>query len=244
MIDVQHKVLKSIKYNLDDITSFFKDDNRIEKIMSESRTIANWNKNDKTLMYQSITEDILSKYDINAVIHAFVSLKLSKGGTINIEIFKSIASEYYLFLKKVYDIYLLDQIYYLLASDIDINSCEFDKPFKTGSNYETVNFEVSFFQTSLNGDNEDIDIRLYNIKEFYLEQINNLLKSKKYLYKKASLNARLQEIVFSTDNYYASQMFIILNDKILQNKPRNKAKHTRFNDEMQLVLKSYQQFDL
>lgn len=33
-------------------------------------------------MHQRITEDILSKYDINAVIHAFVSLKLTKVRTI------------------------------------------------------------------------------------------------------------------------------------------------------------------
>lgn len=72
-----------------------------------------------------------------------------------------------------------------------------------------------------------------------MEKLNNLLKNKKYLYKKVSLNARLQDIFFSTDNYYTSQMFIILNDKILHNKPRKKAKHTISKDELQLVLKNF-----
>ena len=62
MIDVQHKALKAIKCNLSEIESFFKDKNRIERIMGEPKTIVSWSKSDKTLMYQKITEDILSNY--------------------------------------------------------------------------------------------------------------------------------------------------------------------------------------
>ena len=60
------------------------------------------------------------------------------------------------------------------------------------------------------------------------------------MYRKAYLNARLQDIVFSSDNYYAAQLFILMNDKILQNKPKKKSVPSKkANDEMQLILKSY-----
>jgi len=43
--------------------AIFKDKNRIERIMGEPKTIVSWSKSDKTLMYQKITEDILSNYE-------------------------------------------------------------------------------------------------------------------------------------------------------------------------------------
>lgn len=240
MIDVQHKALKAIKCNLSEIESFFKDKSRIERIMGEPKTIVSWSKSDKTLMYQKITEDILSNYDINIIVQAFIELECFKEKSIDLDIFKAIAHEYYLFLKRVYEIYLLDQLYYLLASDIDINTSDFVSPFKTDSYYEKMNFEITLFQTSLNSTNEDVDIRLHNIKEFYLELINSLLKNKKYLYRKTYLNVILQDIVFSSDNYYAAQLFILMNDKILQNKSKKKSVPSKkANDEMQLILKSY-----
>lgn len=238
MIDVQHKVLKAIKDNLEDIDAFFKDKSRIEKVMGETKTIDSWDRNDKIKMYQAITEDILNDYDINEIMKTFIELEHSKLKSIDIDIFKAVAKEYYLFLKKVYDVYLLDQIYYLLRSDIDFDTYTFDKPFKTGSNYETENFEVSCMQISFNSDNEDVDIRLYNIKEYYLELIRNLLQDKKYLFKKAHLNECLRRNSVESDNYYVWQLYFALNSlpkaEIAKNKKNKKDKDAR-----QLVLKNF-----
>lgn len=239
MIDVQHKILKSIKENIGEIAEFFGDIDKIKRIMDETKTIDSWNNNDKVKMYQSITEDILNNCDINEVLDAFVSLRLFGINSLDVDIFKSVAYDYYLFLKRVYDVYLLDQIYYLLASDMDFTSCSFDKPFNTNSYYESINFGISFFQTSLNSNNEDADVRLYNLKTYYLELINGLFRNKKYLYRKAELNRKLQEIVFSSDNYYASQLFIMLNADELRIKPKRNTRKAVPKDEMQLVLEKF-----
>lgn len=238
MIDVQHKILKAIKDNLEDISDFFKDKSRLEKVMGETKTIASWDRNDKIKMYQAITEDILNDYDINEIITTFIELEHSKLKSIDIDIFKAAANEYYMFLKRVYDVYLLDQIYYLLRSDINFDTYTFDNPLKTGSNYEADNFGISYMQISFNSDNEDVDIRLYNIKEYYLELIRNLFQDKKYLYKKAHLNECLSRNSVESDNYYVWQLYFALNALPKAEKTKNK-KSKKDKDSMQLVLKNF-----
>lgn len=237
MIDIQHKILESIKDNLDNIDLFFKDKDKLEKIMRETKTIASWDSNDKIRMYQVITEEIFNKYDINEIIQALINFGFSKEEFLNIELFKAVVYEYYLFLKKVYDIYLLDQIYYLLKSDIDFATYTFDKAVKTGSYFETANFDVSFRQISFNRNNEDVDIHLYNIKEYYLKLINDLLQDKRYLLRKAYLNKYLDRISRKSNNYYALKLYISLNTFIKPARIQYKKTSKSNDDEMQLVLK-------
>lgn len=245
MIDIEHKVLTSIKNNLGNIGKYLKDKENIKALMEEHLTIDSWTREDKMTFYQSIAYEALTKYDINEIMMAISEFKYTNDSDdIDIYMFKAIIDNFACFLEKVYELYLLDQLYFLLAScskDFIMDPNNILKPLKTGSNLEALNFEISLAQMSLISNEEDVEIRLYNNKRFYLDRLNDLFMQKTFLHKKAYLNETLKNILCSfDDNYFVTQLFFILNSRLDPiRKKRSKKEKVKNDDVMQLVLKDF-----
>lgn len=244
MIDIEHKVLSAIKDNIGNIGEYLNDKKNAKALMNEHLTIASWSRVDRLLLYQSITNEVLDKYDINEFFSAIRSIRfLGYSSDIDLDMFKAVIEDYSVFLEKVYELYLLDQIYYLLrdcSKDFIMDPNNIRQPLKTNSNLADNNFDVFFMQVSFSDDIDDIYAHLYYNKMFYLDSIDKLFLQKEFLYKKAYLNETLKTIVESEDNYFVTQLFFTLNGKLnpLKSKKKKSSKTKEF-DGMQLVLKDF-----
>ena len=90
-------------------------------------------------------------------------------------------------------------------------------------------------------DGDDIYARIYFIKTYYLDGLNDLFLRKEFLHKKAYLNETLKKIVCEEeDNYFVTQLYFALNDKVKPVKSKKKKDiKTEEIDSMQLVLKDF-----
>lgn len=245
MIDIEHKVLFAIKDNIGNIKDYLNDKKNAKALMSKSLTIDSWTRMDRMLLYQSITNEVLDKYDINEFVAVIKSIRfLGYSDDIDLDMFKAVVENYVDFLEKVYELYLLDQIYYLLkdcSKDFIMDSDNIRQPLKTNNNLATSNFDVSLMQMSFSDNEDDIYAHIYFIKTYYLDSLNDLFLRKEFLYKKAYLNETLKRIVCDEeDNYFVTQLYFALNSKLKPVKSKKKKEiKTEDIDRMQLVLRDF-----
>lgn len=245
MIDIEHKVLSAIKDNIENIKDYLNDKKNAKALMSKSLTIDSWTRMDRMLLYQSITNEVLDKYDINEFVAVIKSIRfLGYSDDIDLDMFKAVVENYVDFLEKVYELYLLDQIYYLLkdcSKDFIMDSDNIRQSLKTNSNLSNINFDVSLMQMAFSDNEDDIYARIYFIKTYYLDSLNDLFLRKEFLHKKAYLNDTLRRVVCEEeDNYFVTQLYFALNGILKPLKPKKKKDiKTEEIDSMQLVLKDF-----
>lgn len=210
MIDIEHKVLKSIQNNFGNLPAFLEDTELLKIITDEKKEIDSWDEEKKVELHKIMAEDVLNNYDINVIMEALRNLITRDDKTIMM--FTAVAERFYSFLQKLYDVYLIDQIYYILVSNIDYATCNFDTPFKTGSALEITNFELFPSQVSMMpvASKNNVGIKLYWFKRAYEKQIGKLLNSSGYQKRYELLYQRLLQIMQKGDNPYALNLLVIL----------------------------------
>lgn len=213
MIDIEHKVLKSIQNNFGNLPAFLEDTELLKMITDEKKEIDSWDEEKRVELYKIMAEDVLNNFDINEVMAALKRL-ISKSDNALL-LFNAVAERFYNFLRKIYDVYLLDQLYYILVSNIDYATCSFDTPFKTGSAVELTNYELFPSQVSMmsiDGEN-NVEKKLYNFKRFYKNQIGKLLNSSGYQKRYELLYQRLFQIMRSSDDPYIFNLLAMLSEQ-------------------------------
>lgn len=244
MVDVEHKVLSAIKNNLSNIDGYLKDKKKIKALMKEQLKIDTWTDEDRMLLFQKIAEEVLTNYDINEFILAIKEFKFNADyNDSDIYLFGAVVERLFDFMQHVYDLYLLDQIYFLLAfcsKDFILDPNNIRKPLKTGSYLETTNFDVSLMQLSMLGNVDKVYIHFYYNEVYYLDSIDNLFAQKSFLYKKAYLNETLSKILCEIeDNQFVTNLFFTLNGKLYPIRNKKKTPTGIKKDRRQLKLKGF-----
>ena len=221
MIDIEHKVLSVIKDNIENIKDYLNDKKNAKALMSKSLTIDSWTRMDRVLLYQSITNEVLDKYDINEFVAVIKSIRfLGYSDDIDLDMFKAVVEN---------------------SKDFIMDSDNIRQPLKTNSNLSNINFDVSLMQMAFSDNEDDIYARIYFIKTYYLDSLNDLFLRKEFLHKKAYLNDTLRRVVCEEeDNYFVTQLYFALNGILKPLKPKKKKDiKTEEIDSMQLVLKDF-----
>lgn len=213
MVDIEKRTLEYVQNNLDNISFALNDTEKIiAEILNKQSNINNWSKKNRLLMCIDIARIILQNYDISYVIRELCDIdnRISNSKDPNLKIIYSVISIFYRFLKSVYELYILDQILFLLKSNININ--HLNGPLKTNSFYESISFGLDYFQTSLDSSDESFIDSFFFIKELYYKNINMELAKPRCKLRYKELTMLLEPIIFNpqNNNFFLSQLYIQL----------------------------------
>ncbi len=219
MVDIESKSLNFLRSNILSLDKI--SEKEVEALISDITYINDWTILKKLKTYINLAESILTETDVNEtwnrislLAHKYQITSSRKG-----QGFYAVVSDFKDFLARVYEIYLLDQILFILNNKDIIKLPELLEPQKTKSNYEEYNYGLSLIQESLDGESfrENIDKTLYQIKDYYLKELNNLLKKDEYLETFTKLKDFCESIATNPQNkswYIASLCVYLVNIKI------------------------------
>ncbi|MCM1053142.1 MAG: hypothetical protein NC483_04130 [Ruminococcus sp.] len=234
MIDIESKGLNLVKDNVNDIRGLLDNEEALRDFFKTRTYIDNWDFNSRIKTYYDIVDLVFKNGNINEFYSALGNVDVLEKKTIDsdIKIFCAALLDFRDFLKSVYELYLLDQLYYILINiplGELINIKNMSSGFKTGSYYESVNFEFGFSQVSLlNNEFIQYDSDLFYKKEEYRKRIETILSTSVYQDKRQ----KLMEILVNDDDvsfYFTKIAFLAesfrlkkkVSRRVLEKKPEN-----------------------
>lgn len=231
MVDIEAKSLNYLRSNISSMDKIKEED--IEALINTTTYIENWNVGIRLKTYISLVEYIIAEYNIDEI-YSSISMLAHKYRTSNNEdakFFYAIVGDFKNFFERVYNIYMLDQIFLILSSRCEINMEYLLMPRKTGSSYEEYKFGLYLIQEAFDSDSfwESIDITLYKIKDYYLKELKKLLQKEEYCERFIKLKDICRDICVrpQNDSWYASNMFIFLETLKFPNKQMVRARVPR-----------------
>lgn len=222
MVDIEAKSLNFLRRNITSIDKIKEED--IETLIKATTYIGNWNVGIRLKTYISLVEYIITECNIDEI-YSSISMLSHKYRTSNnkdAKFFYAVVDDFKNFFERIYNIYMLDQILFILSSSGEINMFDLLMPRKTGSCYEAYNFGLYLIQEAFDSDSfwENIDVTLYKIKDYYLKELKNLLQKEKYRERFIKLKDICRDICVrpQNDSWFASNMFIFLETLKFPNK--------------------------
>lgn len=222
MVDIEAKSLNFLRRNITSIDKIKEED--IETLINTTTYIENWNVGIRLKTYISLVEYIITECNIDEI-YSSISMLAHKYRTSNnkdAKFFYAVVDDFKNFFERVYNIYMLDQILFILSSSGEINMFDLLMPRKTGSCYEAYNFGLYLIQEAFDSDSfwENIDVTLYKMKDYYLKELKNLLQKEKYRERFIKLKDICRDICVrpQNDSWFASNMFIFLETLKFPNK--------------------------
>lgn len=234
MVDIEAKSLNYLRSNIASIDKIREED--IEALINTTTYIDNWNGGIRLKTYISLVEYIIAGCNIDEI-YSSISMLAHKYRTSNNEVakfFYAVVGDFKNFFERIYNIYMLDQILFILSSGCVFNMLDLLMPRKTGSSYEEYKFGLYLIQEAFDSDSfwENIDITLYKIKDYYLKELKRLLQNEEYRERFIKLKDICRDICVrpQNDSWYASNMFIFLETLKFPNKQMVRTRFPREKD--------------
>lgn len=229
MVDIEHKTLEILKSHIDNLDYLLNNLDILRVLVfDEVSTIEVWNQVAREESYNELAVLILKSGKINKIAESLVIVGKRKNQDENMIL--AVISSFNNFFDKVYELYLLDQILYILTN-FSLEELEslmvLEEGFVTNS-WQLVNcFGIEERQTMLYDIYyEETYNKIYSLKLYYQERINSLLSLEEMKRKYELLNQRLRDIAYSeAQSFYANKLYIGLNT--LVKKSREPRKRTR-----------------
>lgn len=209
MIAVEKTCLEHFKSIISEIP-FSKPDSKLLSVLEHPIFIANWTTNNKLLLYFAITKKIFSAGNLEAIYNYLFTADQNsfKNEYYKEAVYDSVVSRYFSFYQRIYDIYLLNRIYFILNKfspseikqlDFGEITCNNQQSFKTFNvtNFLNLVLYESNELTQVQHLNDEslwfkIDRRLYYLKAYYLSTISRLLANPNFQNKFKLLKQRLK----------------------------------------------------
>lgn len=231
MVDIEAKSLNFLRRNITSIDKIKEED--IETLINTTTYIENWNVGIRLKTYISLVEYIITECNIDEI-YSSISMLAHKYRTSNnkdAKFFYAVVDDFKNFFERVYNIYMLDQILFILSSSGEINMFDLLMPRKTGSCYEEYKFGLYLIQEAFDSYSfwENIDITLYKTKDYYLKELKKLLQKEKYRERFIKLKDTCRDICVrpQNDSWYAFNMFTFLETLKFPNKQMVRARVPR-----------------
>ncbi len=227
MIDIEHKTLKYLENNLDHLEAL-KDKTKIkEEIFLEPSHISKWDSNERLFLYIKIMQEILAQnklIEVNKALRVCLFL-VNEEKDHDLGMFYAIILGFYDFFKKIYTIYFLDKLKYMLTT-----SSEYLPP-KTNSYYEEINFGLKYIQLRLNSlATNEYDIDIYNIKKFYLDFFTTFLENQENRTQYYNLKYVLKRQIREKNDYLISELLNVMDREIKISKSHVRTKKPKKDD--------------
>jgi len=240
MVDIESKSLNYLKNHLVSIDKISEDD--VKKLINAITYIDSWDVTQKLKMYIDLIDYIINNYDINNIWFKVSSLanQLVKTTDNETKMFYAAIYDFKTFLQRIYDIYMLDQILFIVKGNFEIDVASLLLPQKTGSIYEEYRFGLDLVQVAFDSDSfwQAIDTTLYKIKKYYMDEIKEALKNEAYVERLDIL--KKISCMISTDpkneSYYAFDMFSYIATLNLSNKKMERKRVRPKEDDSQFTL--------
>lgn len=239
MVDVERKSLMLVKKNVKCIKELVSDKEFVEQqIFGNITYIDEWNSFLREQLFNDLMRDILKAGVINDWAYVISSPEYLQSSSCNFNLFwASVFGKFGFFFKVVYEIYLLDQLIFILnnLSEEEIKSEDFLQPFKTGSVLESTNFNLDYEQITLYNDYHEESLqKMLAIQGYYIALFKNMLNREKIKNKAEILKSRLEEIKLSSfdDNIYVQKLFQMVSDNPLTPTGNKKRKNANLLLEM------------
>lgn len=240
MVDIEAKTLDYLKSNLASIEAIKEQD--LESLIGEATFINSWNAIFKMKKYFDLTEAIIKSERIDEL-WSRLSVLAERYKITNSEkarMFYAVVGDFKDFFKKIYEIYLLDQILAILIQKEEITDQNLI-PRETKSVYYEYRFGLDLIQETLDSESlqQNVDITFFKIKEYYVNELKRLLEKEEYYdrFKRLKETCRDISIKPQNNNWYVANMFIFLGTLKLPNKQMIRVRTPRIkNIKNQLTL--------
>ncbi len=238
MIDIEHKTLEILKYNINNLEALLQDEAEIKRaIFRNISLIDRWTCEAKRQKYLEIALEILKSDNINEIMSILTNYCMKRKRKYDeINMFIGVISDFLTFFNKIYDIYLLDQILYVLKEFNTISMPNFKTAFKTNSYYESIHFSLDFTQLTLIDQDNDYIIKAFClIQNWYKKQIQALLQNSNIKKAIPLIRERLHQECFNDlTNYYAQRLYIAFETQMSYS-PAKKRVRIRPEDSAQIT---------
>jgi len=209
MIDIERKSLEFLLKNLNTLERLFNTSYVECQIFNPITHINEWSYLLKVKYYEKIIIYIFKYCDINYIVEKLRSLDFHNEN-INICLFNAVIIDFLSYLEKYYELYLLDNILYLLTK------CRYFSYADTyfGLGYE----EISLYEeSSLSREKE-----IYNIKKFYLNELKKIEFEQK---EKLISDLENKDDFFSVQLIRLLKEIINLEDKVIRVRRKKEIKN-------------------